>query len=122
MKILVVDDNLDIIKLLTKVFSVKGHEVRSITNGKDGLELIKNEEWDTILLDIAMPELSGLEVIDDLEKNNLLKKSSVWIFSASSITDEEVNELVERGVAGIIRKPIKLKDLFAKITKLKTTR
>lgn len=117
MKILVVDDNLDIIKLLTKVFSVKGHEIRTATNGKEGLELIKNEEWDTILLDIAMPELSGLDVIDDLEKNNLLKKKIIWIFSAASITDDEIKELVERGVAGIIRKPIKLQELFATVTK-----
>ena len=117
MKILVVDDNRDIIKLLTKVFSVKGHEIRTATNGKEGLELIKNEEWDTILLDIAMPELSGLDVIDDLEKNNLLKKKIIWIFSAASITDDEIKELVERGVAGIIRKPIKLQELFATVTK-----
>ena len=117
MKILVVDDNLDIIKLLTKVFSVKGHEITTATNGKEGLELIKNEEWDTILLDIAMPELSGLDVIDDLEKNNLLKKKIIWIFSAASITDDEIKELVERGVAGIIRKPIKLQELFATVTK-----
>jgi len=120
MKILFVDDNLDIVKLLDKVFSVKGYEIRTATNGKEGLELIKNEEWDKILLDIAMPELSGLEVIDDLEKNDLLKKKNVWVFSASSITDDEVKELVERGVSGIIRKPIKLKELFAKISELKT--
>jgi len=119
MKILVVDDNLDIIKLLTKVFSVKGHEVRTATGGKEGLELIKNEEWDAILLDIAMPEISGLEVISDLEKNNLLKKKTIWIFSAASITDDEIKELVERGVTGIIRKPIRLKELLATITELK---
>ena len=120
MKILLVDDNLDIINLLTKVFSVKGHEVRTATNGKEGLELIKNEEWDTILLDIAMPELSGLAVIDDLEKNNLLKKKTIWIFTAASITDDEIKELVERGVVGIIRKPIHLKTLFATISKSQT--
>ena len=120
MRILLIDDNLDIIKLLTKVFLVKGHEISTAVNGKEGLELIKNEEWDTILLDIAMPELSGLEVIEDLEKNNLLKKKTIWIFSAASITDDEINELVKRGVNGIIRKPIRLKELFATITELQT--
>ena len=115
MRVLIVDDNLDIIKLLTKVFLVKGHEIRTSTNSKEGLELIKNEDWDAILLDIAMPELSGLDIIDDLEKNNLLKKKTIWIFSAASITDNEIKELVERGVVGIIRKPIKLKELFSTI-------
>ena len=45
---------------------------------------------------------------------------TIWIFSAASITDDEIKELVERGVAGIIKKPIKLKELFATITELKT--
>ena len=120
MRVLLIDDNLDIIKLLTKVFSVKGHKISTAVNGKEGLELIKNEEWDAILLDVAMPELSGLEVIEDLEKNNLLKKKTIWIFSAASITDDEINELVKRGVNGIIRKPIRLKELFATITELQT--
>lgn len=120
MRVLLIDDNLDIIKLLTKVFLVKGHEISTAVNGKEGLELIKNEEWDAILLDVAMPELSGLEVIEDLEKNNLLKKKTIWIFSAASITDDEINELVKRGVNGIIRKPIRLKELFATITELQT--
>ena len=119
MKILLIDDNLDIIKLLTRVFSVKGHEIKTVTGGKEGLELIKNESWDLVLLDIAMPHFSGLQVIDNLEKNNLLKKNIIWIFTASSITDVEVDELITRGISGLIRKPIRIKELFDKISQLK---
>ena len=120
MKVLLVDDNRDIIKLLTKVFSVKVQEISTATNGKDGLELIKNEEWDLVLLDLAMPDFSGLDVINDLEKNNLLKKNIIWVFTASSITNEEEKEFIERGVSKVIRKPVQIKELFAKLAELKT--
>lgn len=119
MKVLLVDDNRDIIKLLTKVLSVKVQEIRTVTNGKDGLELIKNEDWDLVLLDLAMPDFSGLDVINDLEKNNLLKKNTIWVFTASSITNEEEKEFIERGVSKVIRKPVQIKELFAKLAELK---
>ncbi|MDH3764444.1 MAG: response regulator [Nitrosopumilus sp.] len=121
MKILLVDDNPDIIKFLTRVFSVKGHEIRSVNNGKDGLELIKNEEWGLILLDIAMPNFSGLDVIDELEKINMLKKNPIWVFTAASINDDEIDELIVRGVSGLIRKPVRIKELFTKIPQLQLT-
>ena len=119
MKVLLVDDNRDIIKLLTKVLSVKVQEIRTVTNGKDGLELIKNEDWDLVLLDLAMPYFSGLDVINDLEKNNLLKKNIIWVFTASSITNEEEKEFIERGVSKVIRKPVQIKELFTKLAELK---
>lgn len=120
MKVLLVDDNRDMIKLLTKVLSVKVQEIRTATNGKDGLELIKNEEWDLVLLDLAMPGFSGLDVINNLEKNNLLKKNIIWVFTASSITNDEEKEFIGRGVSKVIRKPVQIKELFAKLAELKT--
>lgn len=119
MKILLIDDNLDILKLFTKVLSVKGYEIETATNGKDGLELIKRERWDLILLDIAMPQISGMDVIDDLEKNNSLKNNIIWLFTASSLSDEEVNNLKNRGIHDLITKPIEIAKLLAKIDKLK---
>lgn len=92
------------------MFSVKVQEIRTATNGKEGLELIKNEEWDLVMLDLAMPDFSGLDVIEDLEKNNLLKKNIIWIFTASSITKEEEKEFIKRGVSKVIRKPLQIKE------------
>jgi len=120
MKVLLVDDNRDIIELLTKALSVKVQEIRTATNGKDGLELIKNEEWDLVLLDLAMPGFSGLDVINNLEKNNLLKKNIIWVFTASSITNDEEKEFIGRGVSKVIKKPVQIKELFAKLAELKT--
>ena len=85
MKILVVDDNKNITSSLEKYLKIKGFEVSVCNDGYDGFELIKNSEWDKVLLDLSMPEFSGLDIIENLEKNNVLKDKNIILFTASSI-------------------------------------
>jgi len=68
-----------------------------------------------ILLDLAMPEFDGFAVIKDLEENNMLKDHKVIVFTASTITEEELNGLVDRGVSSYILKPIDIDLLLSKI-------
>lgn len=118
MKILVIDDNKDITDLLTKVLSIGGHEVKASNDGKQGLELIMNEKFDIVFLDIAMPDFSGLDVIDSLINNNKIKSTKIVLFTASSITDDEVNKLVEKGIHSCLRKPVRMDALFAKVDEI----
>ena len=62
-KALIVDDTKNIRLLLAKCLELEGWEVSSAQNGKDGLELINNERFDLIFLDIKLPEISGTEVL-----------------------------------------------------------
>jgi len=66
-------------------------------------------------LDLAMPEFDGYAVIKDLEDNNLLKDHKIIVFTASTITQEELDKLVERGVNSYILKPIDIDILLSKI-------
>ncbi len=118
MKILVVDDNRDITDLLVKVLSIGGHDVKASNDGKQGLELITNEKFDIVFLDIAMPDFSGLDVIENLINNNKINNTKIVLFTASSITDDEVNKLVERGIHSCLRKPVRMDTLFAKIDEI----
>ncbi|GIU72642.1 MAG: hypothetical protein KatS3mg003_2121 [Candidatus Nitrosocaldaceae archaeon] len=118
MKILVIDDNKDITDLLTKVLSIAGHDVKASNDGREGLELIMNDKFDIVFLDIAMPDFSGLDLIEKLIENNKINSSKIVLFTASSITDDEVNKLVERGVHSCIRKPVRMETLFAKINEI----
>lgn len=74
LKILIIDDNEQITKMLTTFLELKEHKCTIANDGKEGLELIKENEHDVILLDLAMPEFDGYAVIKDLEENNLLKE------------------------------------------------
>lgn len=117
MKILVVDDNTSITNSLEKYLKIKGYEVSVSNSGRKGLELIQNENWDSILLDLSMPEYSGLNIIEDLEKDNQLKDKNIILFTASSVPDFVLNKLLgKEGIKMCLRKPISLSKIVDTIT------
>ena len=111
MRILLIDDNQQITKMLTTFLHLKGHECIAINDGKSGIEILKNENFDAVLLDLAMPEFSGYDVIDVLEKENELEKNKIIVFTASTISEIELDKLVKRGVHSYLLKPTDLDDL-----------
>ncbi|MEK0329520.1 MAG: response regulator [Nitrosopumilus sp.] len=116
MNILGIDDNEDILKLLNTVLTSKGHDFTQALNGKDGMKLIEEQNFDAILLDLAMPEFSGLDVIESLKTNNKLKEQKIIIFTASSATNTEIDKLLKYdGVKICIRKPVDINDLINKV-------
>ncbi len=115
LKILIIDDNEQITKMLTTFLELKEHKCTVANDGKEGLALIKENRHDVVLLDLAMPEFDGFAVIKDLEENNMLKDHKVIVFTASTITEEDLDELVNRGVASYILKPIDIDLLLSKI-------
>ena len=117
LEILVIDDNEQITKMLTTFLELKEHKCTVANDGKEGLMLIKESRHDVVLLDLAMPEFDGFSVIKDLEENNMLKDHKVIVFTASTITEEDLDELVNRGVASYILKPIDIDLLLSKIIK-----
>jgi two-component system OmpR family response regulator len=118
MKILGIDDNLDINELLSVALKGSGHEFSSVQSGKEGLEKLRQNSYDLVLLDMAMPEFSGIDVIDSLKRDGLMKKQKIVLFTASSITDEEMAELLKKGVSAFIKKPIEIDALLEKIDAL----
>jgi len=74
MKILGIDDNTDINELLDTVLNGSGHEFIFVKNGTEGLKFIREKKFDIVLLDLAMPEFSGFDVINSLLKEGLLTK------------------------------------------------
>jgi len=116
MNILAIDDNEDILKLLDTIITSKGYNFTQAGNGKDGIKIIEEQHFDAILLDLAMPEFSGMDVVESLKKSNILKDQKIIIFTASSATDKEIGELLQNeGVSFCVRKPVDIKFLIKKI-------
>ena len=116
MNILGIDDNEDILKLLNTVLTSKGHNFTQALNGKDGVKLIEEQNFDAVLLDLAMPEFSGVDVIESLKKSNKIKDQKIILFTASSATDREIDALLEYdGVKSCIRKPVDINVLINKV-------
>jgi len=122
LKILGVDDSKDITEALEMTFERLGHDFSSTNSGKEAVELIKNNSYDIILLDLAMPGFSGLDVINELQTMPNLKDLNIILFSASTFNDSETEEFYKKGVCGIIIKPVDVSTLEAEIKKILATR
>lgn len=110
MKILVIDDSQEIAEALKFWLENEGVTVEVITDGSTGLDMIRNKQFDLILLDVAMPDFTGLDVIDSLKNEGLLESKNIIIFTASS--DKNLFEMLKNsGVKGILKKPSSLQEL-----------
>jgi len=117
MKILGIDDQQDLLDLCNVALSTEGHEYTGIDNGKEGLQAIKDKKFDLVLLDLSMPDFSGVDVVDALVEAGIMKKQNIIAFTAS-INTEEFGPLLEKGVHSIITKPVDIDDLIETIKKM----
>ncbi|MEJ2261727.1 MAG: response regulator, partial [Nitrosopumilaceae archaeon] len=95
MKVLVVDDNQDITDLLSKFLQSKGFEITVENDPLEALDLIKNQKYDAVLLDMSMPEFSGIDIIDTLDREKILKDQKIIIFSAITFTSSQITGLLK---------------------------
>jgi CheY-like chemotaxis protein len=115
-RVLVVDDNTDITDMLSFYLeSLGGYECKVLNDGKEGLETIKSEDFDVIILDLAMPEFSGIDVINSLKKENLLGKKNIVILTASTLDEQDAEGFLRDGVKAILKKPISVDELTARM-------
>lgn len=109
-KILIVDDELDIVQMLRSFFESKGYLVLSAVNGKEALKQIERQP-DIILLDINMPEFDGLEVCERI-RNYL---SCPILFLTARIEDTDKVKGFAAGGDDYIVKPFSLMELEARV-------
>ena len=119
MRLLLIDDNKEITEAIgfyCKSSKDKDIDCQVINEGKEGLESIRNEEFDLIMLDLAMPEFTGLDVVKSFEQDGIIESKNIVIFTASS--DRRVlDEIKNSGVKEVFKKPCSLDDLVKLIEK-----
>jgi DNA-binding response OmpR family regulator len=115
MKILHIEDNAEIVEPAKLIFESAGHTYHYALDSKVGLQAIRDEKYDVVFLDLMMPEFSGFDVIDSLEKEDLMKKQTIFVFSAMTLPKEQEEKIVRQGVHSILHKPIFLADLIKRI-------
>ena len=113
-KILVVDDDPDIIEILRYNLSLAGYQVKSAFNGKEAVKKAKLFLPEIILLDIMMPEMDGIEACTQIKSLPSLKKTMIIFLSARS---EDFTQIAAFDAGGddYITKPVKPKILLRKI-------
>ena len=111
-RILVVEDEAQIARVLQMELEFEGYEVLIEDNGKSGLESAMKAGVDLVLLDVMLPELSGIEVLRRLRKVN--DRLPVILLTARNSTFDKVNGL-DQGANDYITKPFEIEELLARV-------
>ncbi|WP_294669200.1 response regulator transcription factor [uncultured Fluviicola sp.] len=112
MKILVVEDELEMLESIERVLKQEKAVVEKATNLKDALDKALIYEYDCILLDINLPDGSGLELLQELKKQN--KSDGILIISARNSLDDKLEGL-NLGADDYLTKPFHFSELVARV-------
>ena len=107
-RILVVDDDPGIRELVRNVLERAGYEVATARDGSQAIMLLAKSDYDVVLLDVMMPGVNGLEVVESLQRDNSAVLAHTYLLTASLSKRYE-----ELPVRGIIAKPFDIHDLLA---------
>ncbi|MHB8908485.1 MAG: response regulator [Syntrophales bacterium] len=104
-KILVVDDEVEIVRLLKDFLTSKGYEVATALNGAEALAKVKEIHPDIVLLDLVMPGMHGIDTLKEIKKID----PSIGVIMVTGVVDEELaNRAVKLGAFDYIIKPINI--------------
>lgn len=113
-KILIIDDEQGILDLLSFELRSRGYEVVAVTNGQEGLEKIKKENFNIVISDVKMPKINGLQVLEIIKKIN---PSIEVIMTTGFGTIDIAVDCMKKGAYDFISKPYNLDELFSHIEK-----
>lgn len=119
MNILIIDDNKDITDAISLFAESQGYSCLVSNNGKEGCNIAKKENFDLILLDIAMPEFSGYDVLNTLKKDSDFDMKKIVVITASNLDSLAADKIKLFGISKLVRKPISLEsleDIFSEFT------
>ncbi|MFA7325961.1 MAG: response regulator transcription factor [Candidatus Kapaibacterium sp.] len=112
MRVLIIEDEIKIATFMKNGLKQERYEVDLETNGRDGLELAMNTQYDLILLDVMLPGMNGIDILKELRANNY--NVPVILISALDSTEDRVNGL-DFGADDYISKPFSFDELAARI-------
>ncbi len=112
MRILVVEDEKGLNRVLTKHLKNKGYSVDSCTDGMEAIDYLTSAPYDVVILDVLMPKMNGWEVLKWIRSRGM--DTSVLMLTALDSTEDKVNGL-DSGADDYLTKPFALEELLARI-------
>jgi two-component system sensor histidine kinase/response regulator len=112
--VLVVDDTIDNLRLLSDLLGAQGYEVRAVTSGRQALQAVEHDPPDLILLDINMPEMNGYDVCRQLRAMNRSRDVPVIFLTALTGTADKVRAF-ESGGVDYVTKPFQFDEVLARV-------
>ncbi len=117
LRILVVDDQQEILDLTETVLAGGGYSISTASSGDEALGQLARESFDLVLLDINMPDMDGWETLRLLRADEQLADLAVVMFSVKGDVSDKVHSLQE-GASGYITKPFVVDELVARVKRV----
>ncbi len=115
MRILIVEDEMDLSMILSERLEMEGYYVDAVYNGINGLDDALSGIYDIIILDIMLPGMDGLQVLSEIRRNNI--NTPVLMLTAKSEIEDKVTGF-DKGADDYLTKPFNTKELLARIRAL----
>lgn len=114
-KFLIVDDEPDVVDSVSELFTLRNYNVVTATSGTKALEIVKKENPNIIILDIRMPDISGMDVLKEVKKNY----PKIRVIMLTGVEDESTkNMAMGLGASGYLTKPYSYSELLEMSRKL----
>ena len=108
MRILIIEDETELRESMAEGLKIDGYEIDTASDGETGLDLLFDNVYDLVLLDLNLPKLDGMDILREFRKENL--ETPVIILSARIGLDDKINGLDE-GANDYLTKPFHFKEL-----------
>ena len=118
MKILLLEDDIMLNEAITQYLESVGHNINSVKDGDECLNLLENNNFDLLILDINVPKLDGLSILEKLHNE---KRMVPTIFISALIDIEDITRAFDIGCHDYLKKPFHLKELTLRINKMLKT-
>lgn len=115
LKILLADDEKELARAVGTILKYSNYEVNIVNNGKEAVDMVKENMYDLIILDVMMPVMDGIQALKEMRKNNI--KTPIMLLTAKAQIDDKVEGL-DSGANDYLTKPFDKKELLARIRAL----
>ncbi len=113
-KILIIDDNVMVRKIIRNIFRNEGYEIEEAENGIEGLDMVKQEPFHLIITDILMPKMEGLELIIHLKRDF----PKIKVIAISGGKPYYLYMAKKLGIEGVFTKPVDPQELLKAVKRL----
>jgi len=118
--VLVVDDSLPMRGIVIKIIKASGFNVQQFfeaSNGIEALTILSQKRLDLVLTDYNMPEMDGLELLDEMQKNEMFKSIPVVMITTEG-SKQRLAEFLEKGAADYLKKPFAPEEIKQKLNQI----
>ena len=117
-RILIIDDDFEIVSIITEVLKHDGHEVSSAPDPVEGMKLSRSAKPELIILDYHMPGATGAHLYESLRRNQASLTTPILFMSGEASAEDILKEIADPAGADFLAKPVHLEDFRNKVKEM----